>query len=1034
MPKRVKKVVVAELRADVSAIRGDVSKAVAMFSKAQRDIGRSVQGINNVFKVGLGAVTAVAAGKLTKGFVELAGRMAEAGDKANDIRSRFEALGGTADSIKKAQDALLGTVDAITLMQAANKGLLSGLPDFNRNFANLVDIAGRAAEALGMDTTEAINKMVASLQRGKTQGLKMLGFELGDAKGKIDIYNKAVSQIPAMLARLAPMTVSAGQAFSAMNIAIKDGSTQASMAVDNNEDLRKAFSDLTITISKINWAQVGDSIAGIASAMVQAANNALPPLIAGFNDLATAITLATNSTVTAKIINLGNEIESLEQKVSGKRRLNAPTIWSQLTGEDSGPNTMDSVTARLTQAKNELQELFKLYRGETTKLPKTIIPNVSSGISNEVKASIKKSVSDWKSIVADNTKEGFQQGMEKAIEAGDQAQFDKLQEQFKEFTKNGVLEGLKASIGQPGGPASLAEAEAAATKKAELAVSDWSNKLETANKQTADKLADDLKQAFQEAVGFWQGVWSEVIDTGTLDFSRIGKEIAGSFLANVSASLFGAPQGGGFGGIGAMFAQALMSGYGGGAGGGSGGGLGGYGSMAAGMGMGMATSSGMGLALAGTGTYAGGFAAGAMGTVGPVASGTAYSGMMAGSSAASGAMAAMPYLAIAAAIYMIGNKQGWWGNHKPQNDETKARDRVESYLENKLNRNFLFGDIHRFNEGKDGWNYYKGLNQETQGVYAGLGEGIKSLVGTTQDVGTQIGAILSENLGGSIDKAKMLFKELGVSADEMIQAVIDNGLKMHKTWLEIYTSIAQIRRLAAPGLDGKGDVAGAMQEITDSAAEGMDSILALKDMAIEGIEAGIKNLGQLSDKLRQTMPADQVNLIMQALKEAGITSMEQLRDASLETLISIIAKLQQLGYKFAEVAKEVDGTTASIQGMGEASDGINVGTDGNTHREIQLASGGVVFGPTSALIGDGGPEAVIPLTRRGGKLGIRGFDSGQSSSGTTIVINAQGAEVGVEKRIRQELVDLEDRLVGRTLYVVSQQAARGGAYGDMFGG
>jgi hypothetical protein len=37
--------------------------------------------------------------------------------------------------------------------------------------------------------------------------------------------------------------------------------------------------------------------------------------------------------------------------------------------------------------------------------------------------------------------------------------------------------------------------------------------------------------------------------------------------------------------------------------------------------------------------------------------------------------------------------------------------------------------------------------------------------------------------------------------------------------------------------------------------------------------------------------------------------------------------------------------------------------------KIRLAKGGIVTGPTNALIGEAGPEAVIPLSGRNGGLG-----------------------------------------------------------------
>jgi hypothetical protein len=86
-----------------------------------------------------------------------------------------------------------------------------------------------------------------------------------------------------------------------------------------------------------------------------------------------------------------------------------------------------------------------------------------------------------------------------------------------------------------------------------------------------------------------------------------------------------------------------------------------------------------------------------------------------------------------------------------------------------------------------------------------------------------------------------------------------------------------------------------------------------------------------------------------------------------------------------------------ITGLGRLS-GINsiIGGVGGLIGKIPgLADGGIVTGPTLAMIGEAGPEAVVPLDR------MRGF-----GGGVTVNINgglATGAEIGaaVVQAIRQ---------------------------------
>lgn len=104
--------------------------------------------------------------------------------------------------------------------------------------------------------------------------------------------------------------------------------------------------------------------------------------------------------------------------------------------------------------------------------------------------------------------------------------------------------------------------------------------------------------------------------------------------------------------------------------------------------------------------------------------------------------------------------------------------------------------------------------------------------------------------------------------------------------------------------------------------------------------------------------------------------------------------------------------------MGNAFDGGRV---------VPFASGGIVGGPTlfpmrggAGLMGEAGPEAILPLTRVGGRLGVA------SGGGGTVVqiVNYTGAPVREERRRGPD---------GRELVVatIGEEMARGGFDGQM---
>jgi phage-related minor tail protein len=92
--------------------------------------------------------------------------------------------------------------------------------------------------------------------------------------------------------------------------------------------------------------------------------------------------------------------------------------------------------------------------------------------------------------------------------------------------------------------------------------------------------------------------------------------------------------------------------------------------------------------------------------------------------------------------------------------------------------------------------------------------------------------------------------------------------------------------------------------------------------------------------------------------------------------------------------------------------------------EEAFASGGIVRGPTRALMGEAGPEAILPLTRRNGKLGVSLHGINGGGGGYVINIDARGAAPGVEHRIRAAIRESEDRVTRGVLRSISSQRRR----------
>jgi hypothetical protein len=108
------------------------------------------------------------------------------------------------------------------------------------------------------------------------------------------------------------------------------------------------------------------------------------------------------------------------------------------------------------------------------------------------------------------------------------------------------------------------------------------------------------------------------------------------------------------------------------------------------------------------------------------------------------------------------------------------------------------------------------------------------------------------------------------------------------------------------------------------------------------------------------------------------------------------------------------------QGIGGLMSGILPFADGGSFsqgRVMPFANGGVVSSPTyfpmrggTGLMGEAGPEAIMPLTRgKDGKLGVRSEGGGQ----TTVVVNISTPDVEGFRRSQSQIAAQMGRALGR---------------------
>lgn len=99
-------------------------------------------------------------------------------------------------------------------------------------------------------------------------------------------------------------------------------------------------------------------------------------------------------------------------------------------------------------------------------------------------------------------------------------------------------------------------------------------------------------------------------------------------------------------------------------------------------------------------------------------------------------------------------------------------------------------------------------------------------------------------------------------------------------------------------------------------------------------------------------------------------------------------------------------------------------------RPMAFANGGIVNSPTAfrmpsglGLMGEAGPEAIMPLTRVGGKLGVAA--SGGGGMQVHFTVNAQGASKGVDELIVDALRKATPVIVAQSVSAVGARTKRG---------
>lgn len=965
----------------------------AGLSNLQKDLGagrKEIQKFSSFVETTFKVVGTYIGGRALLGGINLLNTslrdLAQRGDKLSSVRDAFQALGGTSSALEKAKQATLGTVSAVDLMTAATTGLVRGVPKLAERFGEVSEFAKRFAEGTGRDTVEVLNELTTALGSGASKSLKGFGFALSENASKAENTAAAMAQLQSRISELPPALDSAADAQDALNVAFKDAFDQIGEGYNSNVQLAQSFRDVEKALKDLDFEQVGRDLASLVSSFTTLGATVLPTLTRELNYVAMGFEALTGSSARSQIHAIQDEIKGLEKEL-----LNAESTASANKGNG-------------------------------------LLGNWLGGDAESKAAEIKKQLD----VLKDGEQKLISQAKEDSIKATEEQA--KKEEQIKtalekrEAERRAIIEGDLAET-------RAKEAERNAEKESKL------------QEKLAEDMQRELEQAYKQSVDAWQSFFEAAIDGTAFDLEKALKSVASGFLAQMAQGIFGNMPGGlsnpaDFGG---MLAQQL--GFGGGPGAGGLPGMSGGGGLFG-------------------GGYLSGLFQGAGGNIGPVANPSQYEGML----ASGGLTDALGYAGAAYGIFnsfrgdkgwgskggslagagiggffggpvgagiganvggMLGGKlDGMFGG---KNADMEARRQVQKYLAEKFGKDISIGGSGAFNEGGSGWAGFDKLDSQSKQAFSAVGDQIKGILGITKDIGPQIGAILVDNIGGSAESLNNILGKLGLSVQDLEDSMIAMGKKGEKSWFEIEGAIESVEAVANKA---KESVGAAVNEFVTSGGSGQQALDGIRDIAIAAQKEGAKTLEDLWKKLASGgLDAERIAEIQQAFAQRGITSLDSIINSSDRTAGAVVADVTAMGFQFEELTAQVQAAADAVNNFSAAASSITTGAvPSDVGGAVQAhASGGIISTPTFFKnstgfhsMAEAGPEAIMPLTRVGGKLGVMAAGGGRANGGIVINVSAPGATPGMEQVITSAIARMQDGIIQKSVNATIDAQRRAG--------
>ncbi len=922
----------------------DSSSVDQSFDKVDRkidDLGQSLtqakSGVSDFFAVFAGSLGAGlvlgALDSVKDAFLGLPD-IIQRGSGIDDITASFQDLSekaGTAgDTLLNGLSTALGdTIPKLDLMQQANELLIGGLKP--EEFETVAKAARSLGEATGVSAKEGMEQLSNSLLKGNDKALKSLGIivdlqaehekfaaSIGKERSELTELQIAevnrtivLDQLKKKTSELAEVTDDSGDVIDQMRAYIQDQVDEALKAVGTNEDLKNTLVSLRDTLKEIDFTALISGLTSIITLGAQAAN-----AIISFTQNTSAIDQSIAKLGGQyKVLDdqLGKVVETLSESTKEAAE-KAAQQYDDLVKVINETSVKPAVGAALKKDMDFVAEQIMATRKQFDGLSGQTLPKV-------VKATNEVTTATGKSAKADKDAEKAKKELEDATKK----YADELKKQRDEIQKVVTSTDAYKKIIEQSSKGQITAAQAGDQIKG--VYSDIATKLKDLNG------LQDIYNKMLEMAGNGANVASEDLGKVATQIANITAELEAATKGSTSGSIFGdlfktSDQGlaNVQEDIGSALAQGLTN------------------ALESGdfrsalkstsTAVGSSVGSAVGLSIGGP---IGAAIGGSLGQA--LADKFATSVQDIGKSSKDSVkgiltifapLLSLKLLAVNAITGGLGDElisKAFGGDSAG----TTARKSIDRYFADLFDANKLLvvidGQLQQIRDldlggglfgssSSAAGEFFSGLSSESQGAFSVIAQGFSNLLGQGEEVSAGLAMAFANNLGGSLNNLQLLVEATGVSFEQLREGVVESFLDGEISIREAASALQGIERISEKGIpDALGAVDKAWENLKNSTNKGGRAMIdAIKDVGYEAKELGIRDLGGVMEKLKQTagVSAEEVDRVFLALKASGIDSIEKLTDATNEQLIGALSSLDDGSF----FQKQIDDAKALSEVLG----------------------------------------------------------------------------------------------------------------------